>query len=325
MVDDRESLRLLVIGYGAFGRALAAALPARGDIQVEVFSRNAPPDATGAARFLHDLAEIDFDRYAAVVLALPSRALVEVLSRIAPATELRAVLLSCMKGMDAATGAFPTEVIAGLCPGHPVGMLSGPTFASEMAAGHRVWMSLASNDRLQAERLAVRLAGPRLGLQATADLRGLEIIGVTKNIIALGAGLSIGLGLGENTRASYVARGIRELGRLLPRLGGEASTLLEPGALGDIILTCTSAQSRNYRFGLALGEAAERHAAGPVPLAEGQQSIETFLAFLRRAGVESSFFENLAGAIREPEALRRRLLAAIDEWPSATLSERVGA
>jgi glycerol-3-phosphate dehydrogenase (NAD(P)+) len=136
---------------------------------------------------------------------------------------------------------------------------------------------------------------------------------VTKNIIALGAGLCEGLGLGENTRASYVARGIRELGRLLPLLGASAGTLFEPGALGDLILTCTSAQSRNYRYGRALGETADIPASGvPAPLAEGQQSIETFLAFLRRGEVQSVFFERLSAAVRRPAELRPLLLEAID-------------
>jgi glycerol-3-phosphate dehydrogenase (NAD(P)+) len=307
------TLRVLVIGYGAFGQALAAALQCRGDIRVEVFSRRPMMESSAAARFLHRLEHIDLANYDAVIIALPSRALAEVLGQLAHPVVPTVTFLSCMKGMDGAACAFPTEVIARHFPAHPIGMLSGPTFASEMQAGHRVWMSLGCTDLSHGRGLAGRLAGPRLGLQATGDLRGLEIVGVTKNIIALGAGLCEGLGLGENTRASYVARGIRELGRLLPLLGASAETLFEPGALGDLILTCTSAQSRNYRYGRALGETADIPASGvPAPLAEGQQSIETFLAFLRRGDVRSVFFERLSAAVRRPAELRRLLLEAID-------------
>jgi len=134
---------------------------------------------------------------------------------------------------------------------------------------------------------------------------------VAKNIVAIGAGLTEGLGLGENTRASYVARGIRELAMLLPRLGGTAETIMAPGALGDLILTCTSAQSRNYRFGCALGRGLRAEGDGPPPLAEGSRSILAFLGFLRRHGVASAYFEGLAAAMADPAAVIARLLATI--------------
>ena len=147
-------------------------------------------------------------------------------------------------------------------------------------------------------------------------MRGLEIVGVAKNIIAIGAGLAQGLGLGENTRASYVARGIGELQRLLPSLGGAAETVMAPGALGDLILTCTSRQSRNYRFGQDLGQrlavAPIEDASALVPLAEGSRSITAFLAFIRRQGSASPFFEGLAAAIEHPPGMAARLLTTID-------------
>ena len=115
-------------------------------------------------------------------------------------------------------------------------------------------MSLGDTDLARGRALSARLSGPLLELTATTDLRGLEIVGVAKNIIAIGAGLSHGLGLGENIRASYLARGIGELQRLLPSLGSASETVMAPGALGDLILTCTSLQSRNYRFGHDLGQ-----------------------------------------------------------------------
>jgi glycerol-3-phosphate dehydrogenase (NAD(P)+) len=195
-------------------------------------------------------------------------------------------------------------------------MLSGPTFAREMLAGRRAWMSLGCAQAEIGLALARRLDGPGLSLTPTTDLRGLEIIGVAKNIIAIGAGLSEGLGLGENARASYVARGIGELERLLPALGGRAETVLSPGGLGDLILTCTSDQSRNYRFGQDLGlrlhqPSAATMAAGPVPLAEGSRSISAFLAFIRRSGTASAYFEGLAAAIANPDSTAERLLATI--------------
>jgi glycerol-3-phosphate dehydrogenase (NAD(P)+) len=311
-------LALLIMGYGAFGQALAKAFDARGDIEISVFCRNPPAaSAPGASvsAFIHDLAEIDLGRYHAVILAIPSGALASVLDRL-PAHRPRAAILSCVKGMDAETHDFPTDLIANHLPGHTVGMLSGPTFAQEMLAGQPVWMSLGCADAALGLHLAQRLAGPLLSLTPTTDLRGLEIIGVAKNIIAIGAGLTQGLSLGENARASYVARGIRELGRLLPALGGQAETVLSPGGLGDLILTCTSAQSRNYRFGQDLGlrlarGTVEEAQSGPVPLAEGSRSIAAFLAFIRRSGITSPFFDGLAAAIANPGSTAERLLATI--------------
>jgi glycerol-3-phosphate dehydrogenase (NAD(P)+) len=311
-------LRLLIIGYGAFGQALSLSLHSRGDIEIDVFTRR--PAAVGQrlaslARFIHDLHAIDLAAYDIAILALPSGALASVLDEI-PRAAPHATVLSCVKGMDAETHAFPTDLVARHLPGHPIGMLSGPTFAAEMMAGHRVWMSLGCIDLTRGQALADRLGGPLLSLTATADLRGLEILGVAKNIIAIGAGLTQGLGLGENTRASYVARGIGELQRLLPSLGSVSETVMAPGALGDLILTCTSRQSRNYRFGEDLGQ---RLAAAPtedtsalVPLAEGSRSITAFLAFIRRQGTASPFFEGLAAAIAHPPTMAARLLATID-------------
>lgn len=318
MATPPALLHLLIIGYGAFGQALAQALSRRGDITIDVFSRR--PTATPAEHivvrtFIHTLQEVDLGQYDVVVVALPSGVLASVLDQI-PHADPRATILSCVKGMDAETHDFPTDLIARHLPGHDIGMISGPTFAGEMLAGHRVWMSLGCTNLDLGRSLAARLAGPLLALTPTSDLRGLEIIGVAKNIIAIGAGLTEGLKLGENTRASYVARGIRELQALLPRLGGQAETVMTPGALGDLVLTCTSRQSRNYRFGQDLGlritdqpvEAAGRM----IPLAEGSRSIASFLAFIRRQGAASAYFDGLAAAMANPATITERLLATID-------------
>ncbi|WP_419759530.1 NAD(P)H-dependent glycerol-3-phosphate dehydrogenase [Acidisoma sp.] len=309
---------VLIVGYGGFGQALALSLHRSDNIAIDVFTRRpaaADQRLNAVSRFIHHLPEIDLARYDIAILALPSGALASVLDRI-PRNAPRATVLSCVKGMDAETHAFPTDLIALHLPGHPIGMLSGPTFAGEMMAGHKVWMSLGCRDPAQGQALAARLAGPRLALTATTDVRGLEIVGVAKNIVAIGAGLVQGLGLGENTRASYVARGIGELQRLLPSLGGRAETVMAPGALGDLILTCTSRQSRNYRFGQELGERiaplSSEGVSALVPLAEGSRSITSFLAFMRRQGATSPFFEGLATAIGNPSTMSAKLLATID-------------
>lgn len=318
MPTDPTPLRLLIIGYGAFGQALTRSLHRRGDIAIDVFARRpviADHRPNVVSRFIHHLPEIDLSGYDLAILAVPSGALASVLDGIPHGVPHTAVL-SCVKGMDAETQSFPTDLIALHLPGYPVGMLSGPTFAAEMMAGHKVWMSLGCADPARGQALAERLSGPLLEVRATADLRGLEIIGVAKNIIAIGAGLGEGLSLGDNTRASYLARGIGELQRLLPILGGAPETVMALGALGDLILTCTSSQSRNYRFGHDLGR---RQASAPaeeasklVPLAEGSRSINAFLAFIRSRGALSPFFEGLAEAIAHPPRMAERLLATID-------------
>ncbi len=310
-------LSLLIMGYGAFGQALAGALHRRGDIAISVFSRNPPAEGAqreSVSRLIHNLQAIDLGAYDIVILALPSGALASVLDQLPP-HQPRAVILSCVKGMDAETHDFPTDLIAKHLPGHVIGMLSGPTFAREMLAGHGVWMSLGCEAVETAQAVSTRLASPLLSLTPTTDLRGLEIIGVAKNIIAIGAGLTAGLGLGENTRASYVARGIAELAHLLPALGGRAETVLSPGGLGDLILTCTSAQSRNYRFGQDVGlrllSQQETVSSGIVPLAEGSRSITAFLAFIRRSGAQSAYFDGLAAAMAHPDGMAERLTATL--------------
>jgi glycerol-3-phosphate dehydrogenase (NAD(P)+) len=311
-----DSQRLLVMGSGAFGQALTQALQRRHGTNVEVFTRRPPGGIDGGPPpFYHygRIDQVDLARYSTIILALPSRSLPELLPQLSPMIADHANIVSCVKGMDAATYSLPTEHIARYLPGHPVAVMSGPTFASEMLIGNRVWMSLGCANILEGESLVSQLTTPLIALSFTDDVRGLEILGVAKNIIALGAGLTEGLGLGENVRASYIACGIRELARLLPSLGGKAETVLEPGALGDLILTCTSMQSRNYRCGrmLARKNAVQDYQDGKVPLVEGQQSIEAFLDFICRNNIESELFRSLAKAINDPADAGMHLMDSI--------------
>jgi len=133
-------------------------------------------------------------------------------------------------------------------------------------------------------------------MELCADIRGIEIVGVCKNILSLGAGIADGLYLGENFKSTYIARGVKELSRVISLLGGDPKTLSSIGALSDIILTCSSDKSRNYRLGRKLST---RRAAGS-NLAEGHHSVSTFLNLLSSSGISSNFFECIGRSINSP-------------------------
>ncbi|HEY7464341.1 MAG TPA: hypothetical protein VH987_07885 [Candidatus Limnocylindria bacterium] len=293
--------RLLILGYGAFGRAFHAAISTRGDVDVSVYNRS---QRTFDHPVQHVIARADgiaLDAYDVVVVTLPSHAIGEVLGGRASAASESTAFVSCVKGIDATSARFPSEVIYASTGSSFIAVMSGASFADEMLAGHPVFLTFACANPELGRRVAGQLENERLRFELTTDVRGLEVAGVGKNIIALGAGLADGLGMGENFRASFIAQGVVELSGVAQQLGGDPRTVISAGALADFFLSCSSPKSRNYQHGLRLAREEDPDGA----LAEGVGSAEGFVSILRRHRISSGYFETILAALHEPREIAR--------------------
>ncbi|MCC5986812.1 MAG: NAD(P)-dependent glycerol-3-phosphate dehydrogenase [Pararhodobacter sp.] len=266
-----------VIGAGAFGTALAIA-QAQAGRRVALWARNREQAADMAARrenvarlpgvALPDSITIsdDITRATAapvLLLTVPTQALRGLVEAHAGALA-GSVLVVCCKGVERGTGLLPAQVVADALPGATTAVLTGPSFAADIAAGKPTALTLATAAP-EAATLQLGLAGPCLRLYLSDDPLGAQLGGALKNVIAIAAGLAIGAGLGESARAALMTRGFAEIARLAEARGAQAATLWGLSGLGDLVLTCTSEKSRNYRHGLALG-------AGRAP--EDGQTVE---------------------------------------------------
>lgn len=273
-----------VLGAGAWGTALALAF-ARADCDVVLWGRDrqrmVAMESTGRCGEALPGIELDdrvsptFDlaracRADVVVMAIPTQQLWDVAGQASNFLPGHATVLSAAKGIERKTGYFVTEILRDSLGGRPLGVLSGPSFANDVARGLPTAISLAMNDAEAAERLAQRLSSSGLRLYHTTDVRGVEIGGAAKNVLAIAAGIVIGMGLGESARAAMIARGFAELRRFADAAGARGETLMGLSGLGDLVLTASSTQSRNYSLGIALGRGLVPAEANPDgKLAEG--------------------------------------------------------
>lgn len=259
---------IAVLGSGSWGTALAIAFARAGKptrlwgrdpaqlalMQVERcntrYLPNAPfPAGLAVARSLQEALAGTSE----VLIAIPSAGLRRLLRELAPRLVPGMNVAWATKGFERDTGLLPHEVAQQELGGnHAVAVLSGPTFASEVGAGLPTAMVVASEDAALATRIAEDLASPTFRTYISTDITGVEIGGAMKNVIAIGAGLSDGLGFGANTRVALITRGLSEVTRLGVLLGARPETFMGLAGLGDLVLTCTDNQSRNRRCGLAL-------------------------------------------------------------------------
>ncbi len=259
--------RVAVVGAGAWGRALAVQAERAGATVTLVSAREAALPAGGQDVLL---------------LAVPVQYLRAVLELFRPT----APVVACGKGVEAATGMLPLEVVGSVHPGVVGAVLSGPNFAGEIAAGLPAAAVVAARDPALRSLVIRTLASANFRLYGNDDPVGAQLGGAAKNVIAIAAGVVAGAGLGENARAALVTRGLAELTRCVTALGGKGETVAGLSGLGDLLLTCTGAASRNYRCGAALGrgETLELALAASHGVVEG---VATAPALLRRAaGVE---------------------------------------
>jgi glycerol-3-phosphate dehydrogenase (NAD(P)+) len=295
--------RFAVIGAGAWGTALAlvagragrqAILWAREREVVEailkrrentLFLPGVPLDPPFAVtdEFHAALEEVE-----AAILAVPAQYLRALLGQVAHYIPPGAALVLAAKGIEQETGALLSEAITEALPKHPLAILSGPTFAAEVAKGLPTAVTIAARERETAETVAAALGGRTFRPYASDDPVGVEIGGAVKNVIAIACGIVVGRGLGENARAALLTRGLAEMTRLGVAKGARAETFMGLSGLGDLALTCGSPQSRNMSLGVALGQgkALAEILGARRSVAEGVTTAPAVLALAKRLGVE---------------------------------------
>lgn len=259
-----------VVGAGAWGTALAHLLSDREPVMLwtrDLAQAAAINTARVNARYLPDVplpalvtATADcaaLDPCDLLVIVTPAQHLRTVLGRFMVGTR---PLLLCAKGIEADTMQLMSEVAADLCPVAPCAVLSGPTFAIEVARGLPTAVTLAANNSELAAHLAARLARPHFRPYVSSDILGAEIGGAVKNVLAIACGVAAGAKLGQNAQAALIARGFAEMMRFGLAKGAQRETLSGLAGLGDLVLTCSSPQSRNYRLGFVIGEGARAEA-----------------------------------------------------------------
>jgi glycerol-3-phosphate dehydrogenase (NAD(P)+) len=218
----------------------------------------------------------------ALLLVVPAQACRAVAQDLAPLIAPGTPVVSCAKGIERGSRAFITEVIAEAAPTAVPAVLSGPSFASDVAAGLPTAVTLASSEAALASALCDALGSSTLRLYFSTDVRGVEIGGATKNVLAIAAGIVAGRKLGASAGAALVARGFAELTRFAKAYGGRAETMTGLSGLGDLILTTSGPQSRNFAFGAALGSGA----ATPDKLAEGAFTASVLVEMARARDVD---------------------------------------
>jgi glycerol-3-phosphate dehydrogenase (NAD(P)+) len=303
-----------VAGAGAWGLALANAAASAGrdvalwgrDAEAASalrLSRRSPrlPGVALAAKVRVVEALADLDPCDAILVATPAQATREMAGRLAAALPAPRPLVVCAKGIELGTNLFMTEVAGEAAPLWPHAILSGPSFAADVAAGLPTAVTLAALDEALAVELCRALRGPNLRLYHSTDVRGVEIGGAAKNVLAIACGVTSGLGLGPSAGAALIARGFAELRRFGEAFGARAHTLMGLSGLGDLVLTCSSAQSRNFAFGVDLGRGRIATEAGGGKLAEGATTVGGLMQLARASGVEMPIAETveslLAGKI----------------------------
>lgn len=210
-----------------------------------------------------------------VLLSPPSHAFKSILQQIEPWLNSSARIAWATKGFDSENGALLSDVVKSVLGANiPTAVLSGPTFAKEVTDGLPTAVTIASSSETFAASLATIFHNQRFRTYTSTDIIGVQVGGATKNALAIAAGIADGLGFGANTRAALITRGLTEITRLGIQLGGQPDTFMGLAGLGDLILTCTDNQSRNRRFGLALGQGRSQATA----LAEINQSVEGIAA-----------------------------------------------
>ena len=304
-----------VIGAGAWGTALAQLLASDGQ---DVALWALEPDVVDAINAGHEnplyLANIPLSPSIRATGAMADLAACEMLLVVSPAQHLRRVvalapagvpLVLCSKGIEAGTSLLMSEVAQQARPGSPIAVLSGPTFAHEVARGLPTAITLACEDRGLGQRLAARIARASFRPYLSDDVIGAEIGGAVKNVLAIACGVAEGAGLGLNARAALISRGFAEMTRFGLARGARAETLGGLSGLGDLVLTCSSTNSRNFSLGKGLGEGASAAdlLSNRRTVAEGAHTAPVLRDAARAAGVEMPVVEAVCALLADAAPL----------------------
>jgi glycerol-3-phosphate dehydrogenase (NAD(P)+) len=325
-------MRVAVLGGGAWGGVLAALAAARGH---DVALWEPDPDAAHALRKtrasarsipgfrLPDAVAVHGDAGAAaatrrlIVVALPSDLVRASLCGLAEDLDPGTIIACASKGLEPDSGATMAEVTASALPGTPGVVLSGPSFAQEIAAGLPAALVAASADQEAAGAVQAALGSEWLRIYTSDDPIGVCVGGALKNVVAIAAGCCDGFGLGTNARAALITRGLAEMGRLAERLGGQPLTLAGLAGLGDLVLTCTGDLSRNRQVGLALarGESIAQIVANLGHVAEGVATAHTARALADRLGVDMPITHQVAAVLFDAKPARKALTDLLAREP----------
>jgi len=294
----RMSRSIGVVGGGAWGTTLANMLASAGP--VTLWARNAAVVEGINTHHVNDLylPGIKLSDQLIATDDLPSLSGVDLLLVATPAQHARTALqwldvdttpvILCAKGIETSSMYLMSEVAAEVCPSAPIAILSGPTFAFEVARGLPTAITLACTDLSLGAQLVQTLVRPHFRPYLSDDVIGAEIGGALKNVLAIACGVTEGAGLGQNARAALIARGFAEMTHFGLAKGARAETLSGLSGLGDLVLTCSSTQSRNYTFGIALGQGqkAADILASRVTVAEGAYTAPVLHKAARALGVD---------------------------------------
>lgn len=282
--------RIGVIGAGAFGTGLATAL-SNGGNDVVLWGRDAAqadqinankmntrylPDVTLPESLTATSDFADLSQRDVVLMVTPAQSLRETLETLDIAN-LKCPIVLCSKGIETKSGLLQSDIAYKALPNAGLAALSGPGFASELAKGLPTALTLGSNDLQLGSELQEMLSTKTLRLYLSDDIRGVQLGGALKNVFAIACGIVVGSGLGESARAAVVTRGFAELSRLTTAMGGKPETLIGLSGFGDLTLSCTSVQSRNFAFGLQLAK------SGQLSTGKTVEGIATALATVNLA------------------------------------------
>jgi glycerol-3-phosphate dehydrogenase (NAD(P)+) len=303
--------RIGIIGAGAWGTALANAIASAG-CSVVLYARD-PSVAreiektrTNASRLpgiavanevattssLGEVAETD-----AILLAVPTAAIRAIATLLTSLVNPSIPLIACAKGIERESGKFVTEIIAEKIPLARAGILSGPSFASDVGRGLPTAVTLAAHEEKLAAELSEALSSQTFRLYHSTDVRGVEIGGAAKNVLAIAAGIVVGRGLGSSAQAALTTRGFAELVRFGRSYNVRTETLTGLSGLGDLILTCSSPQSRNFALGTAIGRGRSPNELKGGPLAEGVFTAPILIEIAKQRGVEMPIAQSVAGVL----------------------------
>ena len=319
-----------IIGGGAWGTALAQVAAAGGR---ESLLWVLEPDVVESINARHEnavfLPGIPLAADVRATADLADLGSCEALLVVTPAQHMRSVLerlpdgdrplILCAKGIEEKSGALLHDVARETCPNAPVAVLSGPTFAHEVARGLPTAVTLAAEDPALAEQLRERLGSPAFRIYVSDDVAGAEIGGAVKNVLAIACGVVEGKGLGQNARAALIGRGFAEMTRFGLACGARRETLAGLSGLGDLVLTCSSTSSRNYSLGKGLGEGrlaselmADRHT-----VAEGAFTAPVLARLARDKGVEMPIVDGVAAMIAGRSSVDEVLASLLSRPPRA--------
>ncbi len=313
--------KVAVLGAGSWGTALAN-VAARAGHDVYLWGRNAAQmdeiaEGHENKRYLQGISiesavspvsDLGCVRDADVILlVVPAQAQRDSASAIAPLVKANAPVVICAKGIERGTQLFMGEAVAQALPHVPLALLSGPSFAHDVARGLPTAVTIAAHDGELARALAEALGTSTFRLYHSDDMRGVEIGGSAKNVLAIACGIATGCGLGASANAALIARGFAELRRFGAAYGARSETLMGLSGLGDLVLTCSSEQSRNFAFGVALGRGKTVEQASGGKLAEGAFTASVLVEMARKKDIEAPICEAvdalLTGRIDVPGAI----------------------